>query len=96
MPIPDAVGIVEEKALLPWVIVKPFDRQLKIFSSVGDGFEQVHRAHRDERQIGRVGGYFQSGGLPHLADLQSAVDASHIHHIELQDIDGFVLEHQLP
>src|SRR6516164_8035303 len=43
LPVDNCVGRRAEEALLPRVVVVPFDREFQVFAGISDGAEKVHR-----------------------------------------------------
>src|SRR6202158_4157526 len=52
--IADRKRIAEEQAFLPGVVIGSLDRELEVLSRIRNRAQKVHRANRDERQVGAV------------------------------------------
>ena len=63
----DLVGVVDEEILLPRVVIRAFDGELKILPRVRDRAQQVHGAQGDEREVGGVGCHLEAMGRVHGA-----------------------------
>ena len=67
----DVVGRSRGKTFLPWIVVRPLDRELEVLAGVRDRAEQMHGEQGHHREVGAVRRAGQAGAVPPCAATRS-------------------------